>query len=206
MRPFSLSAEATAGGVRVMGRCENGDTQFPGLEPPNFRNGSIRGPGATGAAEAALLGFLADRFGLRGPFGVDLLDYSGPGERWAVAEVNPRLSASMDLYPTDRGPFGTASAGPFEGGRRCRRTVFADRDVTVGELPVFGPDDGGWVADVPAPGTVVPERFPVCTVYADAGPADGGRRGLFEAEAKVRAALAPHPLAPDAPERRHYPA
>ena len=194
VRPYSLSAEATPGGVRVMGTCENGPPQLPGLEEPNFRNEWFRGPGGVAPAEASLAGFLAGRFGLRGPFGVDLLNYSGPRERWAVVEVNPRLSASMDLYPTERGPFGSASAGPTAaaGPRRCRRTVFAERDVRVGELPIFGPDDGGWVADVPAPGAVIPERYPICTVYADDdGTGEPGRRGLAEAEARVRAALSP---------------
>ena len=207
--PGSAAAEMTAGGVRWFGACSTGPAQMLGMTPPNFRNELLRGPGFTGSWLAGLLGFLGERFGLRGPFGVDLMAYSGGPGRWAVLEVNPRLSASMDLYPTAHGPFGTASAGPTaaDGPRRCRRTVFSTADVAVGELPVFGPTDNGWVADVPAPGTVIPERFPVCTVYADDDDSgDPGRRGLAAAEARVRAVLTPHPLAPDAPERRHFPA
>ena len=192
--PGSAAAETTPGGVRWFGACGTGPAQMLGMEPPNFRNELLRGPGFTGPWIADLLGFLGDRFGLRGPFGVDLMAYSGRPGRWAVLEANPRLSASMDLYPTAHGPFGTASAGPTAAARprRCRRTVFATQDVRVGKLPVFGPDDRGWVADVPAPGAVIPDRFPVCTVYAEDDETGGsGRRGLAEAEARVRAALSP---------------
>ena len=187
--PGSVSAEATPAGVRWFGSCATGPAQLLGLEPPTFRNELLCGPGFTGPWVVPLLEHLAARFGLTGPFGVDLMAYSGPRDRWAVIEVNPRLGASMDLFEDAHGPFGTASAGPAAvrpGTRRCRRTVFAAGDVRVGHLPVFGPFDRGWVADVPAPGSFIPDRYPICTVYADdAGPS------LDEREAEVRDTLTP---------------
>ena len=193
--PGSFSADAGPHGVRWLGACRTGNAQVFGLAEPSFRNEFFRGPGFTTAWPAPLMGHLADRFGLRGPFGLDVVAYSGGPGRWAAVELNPRVGASMDLFPTAHGPFGTASAGPAThaaGATRCRRTVFADGDVRVGRLPVFGPADGGWVADVSPPGAVVRDRHPICTVYADDDPTgEPGRRGLAEAEAKVRAVLSP---------------
>ena len=180
--PGSVSAEATPGGIRWFGSCVTGPPQRLGSRPPEFRNELLCGPGFTGSWVVPLLEHLAERFGLRGPFGVDVMRYAGEPDEYAVVEVNPRPSASMDLFEDAHGPFGTASAGPAAvrpGTRRCRRTVFARGDVRVGHLPVFGPFDRGWVADVPAPASLIPDRYPVCTVYAD------DEAGLVRHEARV---------------------
>ena len=193
--PGSVSADAAPGGVRYLGGCRTGEPQIPGLIEPHFRNEFFRGPAALAAGAPLLMAHLAERFGLRGPFGLDVLSYAGPRGPWAAVELNPRLGASMDLFPTEHGPFGAASAGPAappDGRLRCRRTLFAEGNVRVGRLPVFGPDDGGWVADVSPAGSVIFDRHPICTVYADDDPTgEPGRRGLAEAETRVRATLSP---------------
>ncbi len=154
----------------------------------------------------------AGAFGLRGLGGVDLARGWKDGHFAAAVEINPRFTSSMELCEPGTGPFdaGDASDEPprFE---RAKRVIYADRAVRVGRLPVFGPHDfgpggGGWIADVPAPGSVMPPRSPICTVFAveprpdhgleDCDPLARGDRlqaELNRREAEVRALLEPAP-------------
>ena len=95
----------------------------------------------------AICSRLVEAFGLRGPFGVDLV---WDGVRAWVVEVNPRPPASLEVINPTR------AAG--------KAVVFATEDVVVGEL------EG--VRDVPHPGERIAKGRPICTVVATAATPD----------------------------------
>ena len=139
-------------------------------------------------------------FGLRGLGGVDLAVGWRNGRFRAAVEVNPRFTSSMELCATPAGPFGSADARTAPPATfRAKRIVYADRPVHVGRLPVFGPHDAdAWIADVPAPGSAIAARVPICTVFAeeprggdDRAAAARVRAQLDRREARVRAELSP---------------
>jgi predicted ATP-grasp superfamily ATP-dependent carboligase len=125
---------------------------------------------------------VASRFGVRGAFGVDGI-WDGR-ELW-VLEVNPRPTASLELFETGtfaahvRGARGVSlltSQAPTP--LRCakvKRVLFADRDLRA-------PDPGWWpaglVRDIPHRGEVIRRGAPVCTLLCEnADPARLATRG-----------------------------
>jgi len=110
---------------------------------------------------------------LRGVNGLDfVLDDGGP----VALEVNPRYSASMELFERATGvsvfelhrracegalPAAPASPSGFWG----KAIVYASTTVSVG-------DTVGWIAggvrDVPHPGEIIAKGHPICTVFASA--------------------------------------
>ena len=208
----SLGYAAEPGGVRLLGKFGQPDPsggRFPfryggvsGPTPPNAVSPVGRWAGVTRdgrcppwfEAELEIAPALAEAFGLIGPFGIDLVARGDvPCHRYAV-EVNPRLTAGMELCAAAAGPFGTVDArdsppSPFAA---SKVVIQADRPCRVARpLPVFGPHDAdAWVADVPAVGTVIPAGGPVCTVFhrppdwPDADSEEGAIQAFWEAEAE----------------------
>ncbi|NNJ24527.1 hypothetical protein [Alienimonas chondri] len=156
-----------------------------------IRFGQCVGPAASRLAlppERTVFQTIGEAFSLDGLFGVDFLSFSRPHRpktgpfkgrlgtkpTLGVLEVNPRWTASMELLPARLLPFETwsgkglnsSASGPDEGSVHAKRVVYARRTVRVGRLPVYGPTDAFWIADVPAPGSIVHEDEPVCTVFA----------------------------------------
>jgi uncharacterized protein len=132
---------------------------------------------------------VAQRFGVRGAFGVDAV---WDGRQAWVLEVNPRPSASLELFGPGsfeahvRGARGLGLPAPGVPPARSCATVklvlFADRTVCA-------PDPGWWpaglVRDVPRAGETIGRGEPVCTlVSAGAGVAE-----LAEEGARLMAAL-----------------
>ena len=109
--------------------------------------------------------------GLRG---LNSLDFVADGEVCRVLEINPRPSATMGLYDADF-PAGLLAAHvracrgrldaprPNEDSVRACAIVFAPRSFVAPES-VSWPE---WCADRPAPGVVVEEGGPLCTVEAE---------------------------------------
>ncbi|QDT17307.1 ATP-grasp domain-containing protein [Alienimonas californiensis] len=206
-RPVSVSADAAPGGVRLLGSCSQGPAQLLGRLHQGFRWSEACGPGFVRRSFAAEMAeHLAMWFDLRGLFGVDLCTYAGDGDgakaSFAVVEVNPRFTATMDLLDDIRsgptGPFGTASRTDVGvvSARRRKKVIYAKRDCRLREhrpLPIFSPDARGWVADVPEQGAVVRAREPICTVYGSGE----GIHNLRAAEVRVLTLLAPVQLRPD---------
>jgi methenyltetrahydromethanopterin cyclohydrolase len=147
--------------------------------PPGFRwTGNVSPPRLPDAERDELDGRLravcaevAGRFGVRGAFGVDAI---WDGRHAWVLEVNPRPSASLELFGPGsfeahvRGARGiglpTAGAVPA---RRCaavKLVLFADRTVCT-------PDPGWWpaglVRDIPHAGETITTGAPVCTLVSD---------------------------------------
>lgn len=149
----------------------------PWLDPAPGQPFRFGGVAAPAEPPAALTGSVAEAIrrlvaatGLRGLGGVDFVV---DGEAWSLLEVNPRPTASLDLF--DRAPVPplfdlhlAALAGvlptelPRPAGARALATVYAALDHQVPAVV----DWPGWVADRPRPGTVIPAGCPICTVSA----------------------------------------
>lgn len=143
-------------------------------------------------------------FGLRGLFGVDFIR---AGETWLVTEVNPRYTASVELYelayhvpllawhaalwqvPDHPGERVAGNvARPLQVGGPClgKAIIYAPRELTIPPAFFPLPERGDcWqlpaLADVPAPGTVIPVGQPVLTLYVSGNAAADCRMGLENA-------------------------
>ena len=110
------------------------------------------------------------RFGVRGAFGVDAV---WDGRHAWVLEVNPRPSASLELFGPGsfeahvRGARGhglpVAGVAPAQGCAAVKLVLFADRTVCA-------PDPGWWPAgvarDIPRAGETIRRGAPVCTLVS----------------------------------------
>ncbi len=128
-------------------------------------------PRACAAAMPGALDALVRATGLRGLNGMDfLLD----GEQWWILEVNPRPTATMELYDPDvpgglfdahlRACRGELPAGPAHGPSRAGLVVHATLPWTVPDTFAFPP----WCHDLPWPGTAHAPGDPICTITAEA--------------------------------------
>ena len=132
-----------------------------------------------GAELRAACRTVAARFGVRGAFGVDAI---WDGRRAWVLEVNPRPTASLELFGPGvfalhvRGARGLDLDGPLPPAcDKVKVVLFADRDV---HAPAPGWWPRGLVRDVPHEGEKIARGHPVCTlVSAAAGPQDLGATG-----------------------------
>ena len=146
--------------------------------PPGFRwTGNVTPPRLPEAQRAELDGRLGavcsevvGRFGVRGAFGVDAV---WDGRHAWVLEVNPRPSASLELFGPGsfeahvRGARGlglpAAGVPPARSCAAVKLVLFADRTVCA-------PDPGWWpaglVRDIPRAGETIKSGAPVCTLVS----------------------------------------
>jgi predicted ATP-grasp superfamily ATP-dependent carboligase len=115
---------------------------------------------------------VAARFGVRGAFGVDAV---WDGRHAWVLEVNPRPTASLELFGPGcfeahvrgaRGlglPVPGVPACPATAGRAVKLIMFADRTVCAPE-PDWWP--AGLVHDIPRAGETIERGGPVCTLIS----------------------------------------
>jgi predicted ATP-grasp superfamily ATP-dependent carboligase len=155
----------------------------------------------------AICARLAETFGLRGSFGVDLV---WDGERAWVTEVNPRPSASLETIEAAHGgsvfdahlravagelPQPDLEAAWARGGAAGKAVLYAREETVIYDTREW-PQRG--VRDIPHPGDVIAKGHPVCTLTAAA---DSPQRALdlleeqaaeLRAELRPRAAMAAH--------------
>lgn len=135
---------------------------------------------------------LAERFGLVGAVGVDMI-LDPDGTAWVV-EVNPRYTASMELHERASGesiaaahlaacgfgrPLTAQGSGGGSGGIWAKGVLHAAHAIDITPAVIdrwhslaaaWNPSDGApLLADVPVPGQVVGPAAPLLTVFA-AGP------------------------------------
>jgi predicted ATP-grasp superfamily ATP-dependent carboligase len=146
--------------------------------PPGFGwTGNLTPPRLPEGEQAELVGRLqaacteiAERFGVRGAFGVDAI---WDGRRAWVLEVNPRPPAGLELFGPGtfkahvlgaRG-LGLPGAGSPPAARcaKVKLVLFAPRDLRA-------PDPGWWpaglVRDIPHAGETIRRGQPVCTLIS----------------------------------------
>ena len=103
------------------------------------------------------------------------------GRRLWLLEINPRPGATLDVFdqvgdPLMRRHLGATnvSAPPLRAEQdvKAAEVVYAEKDVVIA-----CPDWPGWVADRPAPGSLVPAGAPLCTVFAQSDTLPGAKAG-----------------------------
>lgn len=124
-----------------------------------------------------------------GLVGLNGLDFLLEGERWSVLEINPRPTATMELYDPDydRGLVdrhldachGVLPAAAVPGPSRAQSIVHADAGWRVEEAFSFP----SWCRDIPNPETTIQPGDPVCTVHAEA---DGPELAVTLARSRER--------------------
>lgn len=134
--------------------------------------GQIDLPPAVDADIRTRLDALVPALGLVGLNGIDFLLQGGDG--WSALEVNPRPTATMELYDADydRGLFDAhlcacegelpARAAPARAAR-ASTILHATHEWQVPD----GFDFPAWCHDIPQPGTPVARGEPICTVFAE---------------------------------------
>jgi uncharacterized protein len=146
------------------------------------------GPARVSAAvERALREALEALVSRTGLVGCNSVDFLLDGNRPAVLEINPRPSATVDLYDHHwhaglfdahvracRGQLVPAARGGRAARVRGHRIVYASASMRIGPDAVFP----AWCSDIPQPGTSVQVDAPVCTVHADSVDVSGARRQL----------------------------
>jgi uncharacterized protein len=175
----------------------------PQLGAGGFRYcGSLAGPGLFPNEESlvtcaeALAAAVVRAFGLVGLNGLDFIARAGVA--WPI-EVNPRYSASMELFESEAelplfALHAEACAGrlPLHVARPRDRVhgkaiVFARRDATTGDTRRWLEDPA--VADIPHPRQRIPRGRPICTVLASASDREACLRALGAKAASVYRAV-----------------
>jgi predicted ATP-grasp superfamily ATP-dependent carboligase len=168
--PMSAIFHADGWSARLLGATEQfiGEPEFGGS---GFHYCGGIGPAPLSAdARRGLMGLgvvLAQRFDLRGVFGVDMvMDFRGT---LRPVEVNPRYTAGVELLERATG-LATLADHPAEApdAGRCalhaKAILFAKKDCVVPDLYAIHPRDA--IADVPMAGEKVPAGRPICTLFA----------------------------------------
>lgn len=115
--------------------------------------------------------------------GLNSIDGIMSGERLWVLELNPRLTSTVDLYPSRNADLFNLHLSSLAGNlveipkaslsslaslSRAHYIVYAPENMSLPELP----DWPEWVADIPQAGARIKAGDPVCTVTAEAETAD----------------------------------
>ncbi|TCT04713.1 ATP-grasp domain-containing protein [Aquabacter spiritensis] len=180
--PYSLLLLSNGREVRVVGASRQWTD--PSDDQP-FRFGGVAGPVALphghGAEILAAATKIATVCGLVGLVSFDLL--LAP-EAWWLLEVNPRPGASLEIFDVDPMPpllaLHLAACGgklppslPAPRDVSAAAILYADRQIIVPQ--------GEWPAeakDRTAPGAVIPQGAPVCTIHARGPSVDAARAKL----------------------------
>ncbi len=130
-----------------------------------------------------------------GLVGVNGLDFILDGDRLFVLEVNPRPTATIDLYDADveagvvalhlRACRGDLPAAPALSRTRAHAIVYAATALRV-PASVSWPS---WCTDLPEAGSLIPVGAPVCSVHCEAGTARQARRLLQARREQIEASL-----------------
>jgi len=172
-RTLSVLFLADGRRARVLGFNEQWTTGRPAL--PFLYGGAVGGvvpPQAVASGVPAKLDALVAATGL---VGLNGLDFVVRGDRWSVLELNPRPTATMELYDPDY------PQGLFDWHLRACEGALPDRPArsetvrahAVVHAPAEGPlaaafEFPRWCRDRPRAGTRFAPGDPVCTVHASA--------------------------------------
>jgi predicted ATP-grasp superfamily ATP-dependent carboligase len=167
--PVSALAVATRNGVHIVGMSRQWTA---GSGPRPYRYGGAVGPVKLDRSidvklRSAVEGVCA-ALHLRGLVAFDFLI---AGEIPYLLDVNPRPSATLDVFDDDQGSLFSAHVAacadqtpqlPAPQGARAAAILYAD----PGALTVDSVAWPEWSADRPAPGTRIPRYRPIATVFA----------------------------------------
>jgi predicted ATP-grasp superfamily ATP-dependent carboligase len=142
------------------------------LDRPFLYGGAVGGVSLPRAVDRDIHRRLDALVAATGLVGLNGLDFILQGNRWLALELNPRPTATMELYDPDypRGLFGwhlRACRGRLPAGpaapraRRAHAVVFAAAPGRAAGLKF-----PGWCRDVPMPGVRFGRGDPLCTIHA----------------------------------------
>lgn len=172
--------------------------------------GPITEPAWLVGRAAALGAFVANRFKLRGLFGIDAIL---AGDKLWPLEVNPRYTASIEVLERATGVRAielhaqacaqSSNSGDEQAGSRDERkmqfgkaVLYATQDVAVShEFASFAAklnESSAWptIADIPHAGSVIPTGAPICTVFSHGSNSSEVIGGLRQRANEVLAAIA----------------
>jgi predicted ATP-grasp superfamily ATP-dependent carboligase len=170
--PVSLLFAANGSEVRMIGFNEQWVSATPSMP---YRYGGAVGNITLPATVAQQLLLAAQRIvSAAGLVGLNSLDAIVQGEQVQVLELNPRLSATFDLYDDDRGSLIElhlrACAGdlrewpPKPHRAKAHQVVYAPHDIMVPRNFAWP----GWAADLPSPERMIAASHPLCSIFAEA--------------------------------------
>jgi predicted ATP-grasp superfamily ATP-dependent carboligase len=156
-----------------------------------FRYGGAVRPAALTASTAGALADSVRRLAAAIPLlGLNSADFLVERDGFRLLEVNPRPSATLDIFEPPGGSLFALHISACDGaldraapnlpGAMATAIVYADRDARIPAVP--WPD---WVADRPHAGTDVRAGEPLCTVHACAATAADARAMADERLATV---------------------
>ncbi|HXG44193.1 MAG TPA: ATP-grasp domain-containing protein [Gemmatimonadales bacterium] len=193
----TLSAIFLANGerARVLGFNRQWSTPArPGR--PFLYGGAVSGVALPPAMEADLSARLDTLVAATGLVGLNGLDFLRRGDEWLALEVNPRPTATMDLYDADYGEgLFTLHLQACEGALpEALAPRAAVRAHAVFYASTFGRVGGdvefpAWCRDIPHPGFRFAPGVPVCTVHAEAADHDAALALLRQRLARLESAL-----------------
>lgn len=167
--PVSVLAVATRRGAQIVGISRQWTI---GSGPRPYRYGGAVGPVSLTPTVDTALRSAAERIcAALALVGLVAFDFLLVGETSFLLEVNPRPSATLDVFDDADGSLfrahldacaGRTPRLPSTNGARAAAILYAERGpLRVGE--VAWPE---WAADRPAPGSRVPRHRPIATVFA----------------------------------------
>ena len=122
--------------------------------------------------------------------GLNSADFYVDGERFWLLDINPRPSATLDIFEPPKGSLfalhmaacaGNLAAAPaYHTGAKAAAIVYAEDDIP--SIPVVDWPD--WTADRPQPGITIKAGEPLCTVYAGDEVA-AGAKGLADERRRI---------------------
>lgn len=188
--PVSVLFLANGSAARIVGL----STQWASPAPHRpYRYGGALRPAELGARVSDALVASIHRLITRIPFsGLNSADFLVEGEDFRLLEINPRPSASLDLFEPPGGSLFAlhmsacagelASVVPSLPNATATMVVYAERDATIPDIA--WPE---WTADRPHAGAAIAAGEPLCTVLASAATAAEARRLVDDRLAMVLA-------------------
>ena len=143
---------------------------------------------------------ITNAVGLRGINSLDAVVEDG---KVHVLEVNPRLTATFDLYQSQQGSAANlftlhtqACAGDLDNWPELTRLSKAHH-VAYAPYALRLPTEftwPEWVADIPQPGSLIAAAHPVCTILAQADTAEAAKEAALAREQELQAIIAPYQI------------
>ena len=131
---------------------------------------------------------LVKKIGLKG---LNSADFIVQGDTIFALEINPRLSASLDLYRAKKGDLFAAHVAACLGNlthwplidkqSRAHQVIYANKPAHV-PADMDWPD---WVCDIPQPNSEIPAGAPLCTVVACARSAKLAKQKVLQRAAEL---------------------
>lgn len=161
--------------------------------------GIVSGVSLPGGLRATLQDRLDRLVRVTGLRGLNGLDFLLVGDDAVALEVNPRPTASFELYDADyeeglvhwhiasfAGPLREFVARTERSAARALRVVYADRDMAIPDSAIWP----AWCRDQPVAGTTIAAGAPVLTVAATGGTPDAALDELDRRVESIRRRIA----------------